>query len=101
MTLPSCGRLPGTTRTTLPRHLVAGAGLSDLDDDALVEEEAVAGRALIGDEPEIGGGVALQRGDSGLGEFGALRAEKGFARDQRLGQRRQRDAELHRLVEDD
>ena len=50
------------------RDRVAGAGLHEFEDDALVEHHALANRAvrrraLIGDQAEIGGAVALQRGD--------------------------------------
>ena len=51
------------------RHRIAGAGAHDLDQHGLVDDHAFARLALVGDDAELGGGVALQHRDAARGEF--------------------------------
>src|SRR5436305_600702 len=96
---PGCRRSPcrhwaGCRAEPARRDRITGAGLDDLDDDAFVENEALARGALIGDEAEIGGRVALQRINAGIGEAPAQRRRERLAGDQRPPEAGEIDAEL-------
>ena len=53
------------------RNRLAGARPHDLDEHGLVDDHALAARALVGDNAEIGGGIALQHIDAARSEFPA------------------------------
>ena len=62
---------------------------------------AVGTGALIGDDADIGGAVALQDREPAAAEFAAQRRRQGFGRDQRLFQRGNVGALARRPVEQD
>src|SRR5947207_4543224 len=88
------------------RHRVAGSGLYQLDDDSLVEHHAgtdlaIGADALIGDQPEIGGAVALQGRDAAVAKLAAQYGRKRLGADQRLFDRTENAILLGSAVEQD
>ena len=79
---------------------IAGAGAHDLDDDALVDHQALARHRLVGDEAEVGRAVRLVGGDAARAEPLAHGERHGLAAERGLGQRRQGDAGLVGLLEE-
>ena len=62
----------------------AAAGPDDFQINAFVDDEARVGNALVRDQPQVGGGVRLQRGDSARREITAGRGRQRLAGHQRL-----------------
>ena len=90
---------PGATGSPVP-------GMDQLENDPLVDHHAFAklalrARALISDDADIRGAVALQHAEPAAAEFGAQRRRQGFRPDQRLLQRGNVAALARRAVEQD
>ena len=64
------------------RDRIAGAGPHDLDQQGLVDDHPLFRFALVGDDAEIGGGVALQHRDPARGQFLPQRGRQRRARHQ-------------------
>src|SRR3546814_6071864 len=80
-------------------HRLAGAGPDDLDDDILVEDHALHGHRLIGDQAELRRAVGLQHRDALRLQFGAQRGRQGLAADQAGFQRRRAATKLGALLQ--
>src|SRR5581483_1579027 len=79
---------------------IAGARAHDLDDHALVDDEAFARLGFVRDGPEIRGGVGLERLNAARGEMLAQRRGKRLARYQRFFEKTQVAFEILGLIED-
>ncbi len=84
------------------RDGIAGARTHDFDEHAFVDDEPFARLGLVGDRAEVGRRVRLVAGDA-AGERARRERLRGKAsrRNERLGETRQRDAHLVRLLEND
>ena len=59
--------------------------MHDLDDHFLVDDHPFHGGALVGDQPQIGGAIALPTGNAPVAYSGAQRREQRATRHRRLG----------------
>ena len=82
-------------------HRIAGAGAHDLDDHAFVDHQALARAGLIGNQADIGRGVALVDRHAAFGEPVAQAGRKGLAADQALDQTAHVGAAFLRLLDQD